>query len=83
MNLDKQIKEMAKNQVDTIIDAGARALAQSVGSAPLSVPDVARLVSEHKTKSTYDKCVKIVADSISVEMLKTVGTSGSDASVAD
>lgn len=76
MSLDKQIKEVATGQVDALVADAAKALAKVVKDAEISVPDLARLVSEHKTKSTHDKCVKAVAEKISKDMLATM--SGSD-----
>lgn len=73
MSLDKQIKDMAAKKVDALIDEASRAVANVIHTTPLLVPDVARLVSEHKTKTTYDKCVKAFADHISEDMLASLG----------
>ena len=78
MSLDKRIKEIAEGRVDALVDQASRILAKAVGDSPMSVPDVARLISEHKTKTTRDRCVKAVADQISKEMLSSMANSGSE-----
>lgn len=73
MSLDKQIKEMAEAQLTALVTETARAVTKVIKDSEVSTPDMARLVSEHKTKSTFDKCVKQLAAKISKDMMASLG----------
>lgn len=73
MSLDKQIKEMASVKVDDVVEAAYKAVEKVVKGTGLKTNDVARLVSGHKTKSTFDASVKVVAEKISADMMASLG----------
>ena len=57
-----------------LVTETAKAVTKVIKSSEVSTPDMARLVSEHKTKSTFDKCVKQLAAKISKDMLASLAT---------
>lgn len=73
MSLDKQIKEMAAAELDSLVKLAQGNLTGTCKGTPLVAADVARLVSGHKTKTTYDACVKVLAARISANMLASIG----------
>ena len=54
-SVDQVIKAKAEEVVDGIISDATKKLAEC--STLLTITDTARLVSGHKTKTTYDKAV--------------------------
>lgn len=72
MSLDKQIKEMAAKQLDELQEAAERAILNVCTPTPLNMPELARLVSGHKTQTTRDACIKKLSDKISADMLASI-----------
>ena len=71
MSLDKQIKEMAIEQIGEICATVQSKLVEHTPE-PLDHKDIARLISGHKTKTTFDRCVKQLSDRISKQMLASM-----------
>lgn len=71
MNLDKQIKEMAIEQIGEICAIVQSKLVEHTPE-PLDHKDIARLISGHKTKTTFDKCVRQLSDRIGEQMMKSM-----------
>lgn len=66
--LDAKIKEIANNRLTSIVNDASKAL-DDLELGPLSVQDVARLISDHKTKATRAKCAKLLIEDITKEMV--------------
>ena len=74
MSLDKQIKEMATNQLNDICTRAEEAVNRVVQGTPLGAEDVARIVSGHKTQTTFASCVKKLETRIGQSMLSAMET---------
>jgi hypothetical protein len=73
MSLDKQIKALAETELVNLMDAGSKALNKVCQGSPIGVGQLARLVSDHKPKSTRDACVKILSEKIGKNALASLG----------
>lgn len=74
MSLDKQIKKMAEGDLAEICREARKDIEQRVQGLPVSVAEVARLVSGHKTKTTENAVVKKLADKRAQQMLEAIMT---------
>lgn len=71
-SLDKRIKEMAEGELLELLKSGQSALEKVCKGSSVGVGDLGRLLSMHKTKSTNDRCVKLIAAKISKDMLASL-----------
>lgn len=71
MSLDKRIKGMAEARVTRLIEDAGRALEPICKNYGLHMNDVARLMSQHKTKTTHAAIVKQFSDAIAQRMLES------------
>lgn len=69
MSLDKRIKELAAEELNTLVTKAEEAVTKLCVGTPLGAQDVARLVSGHKPQTTYANCVKQLSAQIGSNML--------------
>lgn len=72
MSLDKIIREKADEELTQLRDDAGAALAIVSQGTPVSAVQLGRLVSGHKVKTTWDACVKMLADNKAAEMLASL-----------
>lgn len=69
--LDAKIKEITQNRLARIVNDASKAL-DDLELGPLSAQDVARLVSDHKTQTTRAKCMKLLIEDLTNELVDSL-----------